>query len=75
MSNPKQLNYTQQLEHRIKMIKEDLDVINQFITENNLEEIFKRKTHTSDDAFCNLHNIEIACDLNDSESLSWGSWG
>jgi len=27
MNNPRQLNYTQQLEHRLNMVKDDLDTI------------------------------------------------
>ena len=73
MANPRQLNRVQQLEHRLKMIKDDLDVLKSFIDEQSLTEIFNHKsTRTSDSALSNIINIEIACDLNDDESLQWG---
>lgn len=73
MNNPKQFNYTQQLEHRLKMVQDDLNIIKSFITEQGLDDTFKNvATKTSDSAYTNIYNIEIACDLNDDESLSWG---
>jgi hypothetical protein len=73
MKNPRQLNYTQQLEHRLLMVKDDLNVLRKFISEQGLDEIFNHiASSTNDSALCNIHNIEIACDLNDDESLSWG---
>jgi hypothetical protein len=73
MNNPNQLNYTQQLEHRIAMVKDDLNILKKFIAEQGLEDVFQNKVSaTSDSAMCNISNIEIACDLNDSESLLWG---
>lgn len=73
MNNPKQFNYTQQLEHRLKMVQDDLNIIKSFITDQGLDDTFKNvATKTSDSAYTNIYNIEIACDLNDDESLSWG---
>lgn len=73
MNNPKQFNYTQQLEHRLKMVQDDLNIIKSFITEQGLDDTFKNvSTKTSDSGYTNIYNIEIACDLNDDESLSWG---
>jgi len=69
--NPKQLNYTQQLEHRLAMIQDDLAVILKFIDDNGLRDSFSEESSTSDMAYCNLSNIEIACDLTSNESLSW----
>jgi hypothetical protein len=75
MNNPHQFNYTQQLEHRLRMVEDDLNILKKFIKQEGLEEIFETKnTATSDDAYCNIHNIEIACDLSDDESLSWGMY-
>lgn len=75
MNNPKQFNYAQQLEHRLKMVKDDLEILKKFIKQEGLDEIFETKnTATSDDAYCNIYNIEIACDLRDDESLSWGMY-
>jgi hypothetical protein len=72
MNNPKQLNYTQQLEHRLKMVKDDLNIIKQFISEQGLDEIFNNTaSSTSDTALTNIINIEIACDLESDESLAW----
>lgn len=72
MNNPNQFNYTQQLEHRLKMVLDDIAVLKEFIIQEGLDKVFESKnTSTSDDAYCNIHNIEIACDLNDDESLSW----
>jgi hypothetical protein len=72
MNNPRQLNYTQQLEHRLNMVKDDLDTIILFIKNNNLSEEFEKKSSSCDSAMSNIYNIEIACDLSDDESLSWG---
>jgi len=73
MNNPHQFNYAQQLEHRLAMVLDDINILKKFISEQGLGEIFENKcTATSDGAYCNIHNIEIACDLKDDESLSWG---
>lgn len=73
MNNPKQLNYTQQLEHRLSQVQDDLNTLRRFINEQGLDVIFQREcSATMDAAIHNLNNIEIACDLNDDESLSWG---
>ena len=64
MNNPKQLNYTQQLEHRLAMINDDTELLNKFIDDNGLRKFFDGKN------YC-ISNIFIACDPNDDESLSW----
>ena len=75
MNNPNQFNYAQQLEHRLKMVADDLAILKKFIIQEGLSKVFETKnTATSDDAYCNIHNIEIACDLKDDESLSWGMY-
>lgn len=75
MSNEKQLNRVQQLEHRLMMVKDDLNILESFIIEQGLYDIFKNKSSkTSDSGMCNIMNIEIACDLNSDESLSWGMY-
>ncbi len=73
MNNPHQLNYTQQLEHRLQMVKFDIEAIEQFIKDQGLYETFINKTSsmTSDVAIMNIHNINIACDLKNDRSLSW----
>jgi hypothetical protein len=62
----------QQLEHRLAMVADDLKVIRKFIAQEGLTETFQMRSSTSDEAFTNLNNIEIACDLTSNESLTWG---
>jgi len=62
----------QQLEHRLAMVADDLKVIRKFIAQRGLTETFQMRSSTSDEAFTNLNNIEIACDLTSNESLTWG---
>jgi len=61
----------QQLEHRLAMVADDLKVIRKFITQRGLTETFQMRSSTSDEAFTNLNNIEIACDLTSNECLGW----
>ena len=61
----------QQLEHRLAMVADDLKVIRKFIAEHHLTGEFKMPSSTSDEAFTNLNNIEIACDLTSNECLGW----
>ena len=61
----------QQLEHRIAMIQDDLNKLIEFIDESRLMEHFEKGTKYSDSAWTHIINMEIACDLNDNESLSW----
>lgn len=73
MNNPHQFNYAQQLEHRLKMVSDDLSILKKFISEHGLDEVFNHTASaTSDSALCNIVNIEIACDLSSDESLTWG---
>jgi|LakMenE18May11ns_1017448.scaffolds.fasta_scaffold8253290_2 hypothetical protein len=73
MRNPHQYNYTQQLEHRLSMVLDDLNILKKFIIQEDLGKVFETKnTATSDSAYCNINNIDIACDLSNDESLSWG---
>jgi hypothetical protein len=61
----------QQLEHRLAMVADDLKVIRRFIAQEGLSETFRKPSSTSDEAFTNLNNIEIACDLTSDECLGW----
>lgn len=61
----------QQLEHRLAMIQDDLNVIRAFIYREGLIDTFRKSTDECDEAITHLNNIEIACDLNSDESLSW----
>lgn len=71
MNNAAKKNQVITLEHRLKMIADDLQVIRQFIYENNLNEAFQKPTKHADECWTHLNNIEIACDLTSEESLNW----
>jgi len=64
-------NEIEDLKHRIRMIEDDLKVIQDFIESNNLKNFFLKPSSTSDTCITNFSNIEIACDLTSDESLSW----
>jgi hypothetical protein len=59
------------LRHRLAMVRDDLDVIINFIYANNLDKKFRNPSETSDDCWNSISNIEIACDLDSEESLNW----
>lgn len=71
MNNPNQLNYTQQLEHRLAMVLDDINKLSDFIDENNLMSVLDKPTKYSHGAWTHVCNIERACDLTNDESLSW----
>lgn len=71
MNNPKQLNYTQQLEHRLAMVLDEIKALSDYLDENNLMGVLNNPTKYSDEAWTHVINIEHACDLNNDESLSW----
>jgi hypothetical protein len=52
---------------RMRMIMDDIVVIRQQITEEQL----KTTTGYADDLYTHFNNIAIACDLDSEESLSW----
>jgi len=62
---------TNQFEHRLAMIHDDLQAIRVFISENNLEEQFNLPSAQCERAMSHLNNIAIACDITSDESLSW----
>lgn len=66
MNNPMQLNYTQQLEHRIAMIQYNIKRLIDNLDENRLMETLDRTN-----ALIHIINIEISSDLNLDKSLSW----
>lgn len=74
MENPHQYNYTQQLEHRIKMIEDDLNMLKAFISQHGLDDFFNEKlsVKTGASGYTSIQNIEISCDLKNTEALSWG---
>lgn len=64
-------NTNQQLEHRLKMIQDDINQIRKFIYKEGLVDKFHEPTQVSDEAWTLLNNIEIACDLTSDECLTW----
>jgi hypothetical protein len=61
----------QQLEHRLAMVLDDIKVIRKHIFKQDIAEVFERATPHSDDCWTHFNNIEIACDLQSDESLTW----
>lgn len=67
-----------ELKHRLSCIADDIEIIERHIV-NNCNKRFKRPslnadgTIYADEAWYNVSNIEIACDLNDDEPLHWES--
>ncbi|NDG53011.1 MAG: hypothetical protein EBY39_08310 [Flavobacteriia bacterium] len=67
-----------QLRHRLACIADDIEIIDRHI-QNNCNKKFKKPslnadgTIYADQAWHNVSNIEIACDLDDDEPLHWGS--
>lgn len=62
---------TQEINHRLAMIQDDVNALRNFIVANNLLKEFSLPTAQCDEAITHLNNIEIACDLDSEESLSW----
>lgn len=67
-----------ELRHRLACIADDIVIISNHI-EENCNKKFKRPSLNpdgsvyADEAWHNVTNIEIACNLNDNEPLYWGS--
>ena len=67
-----------ELKHRLACVADDIEIIDRHI-QNNCNKRFKRpslledgSTH-ADEAWHNITNIQIACDLNDDDVLEWTS--
>ena len=67
-----------ELRHRLACIADDIEIIDRHI-QNNCNKKFKRpslledgSTH-ADQAWHNITNIQIACDLNNDDALEWTS--
>ena len=58
-----------ELQHRLAMVADDLKVFRKFLDEQDFD-LTKPTTH-ADMACTHLFNMEIALDLNDTESLNW----
>jgi len=67
-----------ELRHRLACIADDIVIISNHI-EENCNKRFKRPSFNpdgsvnADEAWHNVSNIEIACDLTDDAPLEWGS--
>jgi len=69
-----------ELRHRLACIADDIELIERHINSFNLaNKAFKQPSKNkdgsiyADEAWHNITNIQIACDLNDDEPLHWGS--
>ena len=68
-----------ELRHRLDCIASDIELVARHICKYDSAEIFKLPSLESngkifaDEAWHNITNIEIACDLNDDAPLSWGA--
>ena len=67
-----------ELRHRLSCIADDIEIIDRHI-QNNCNKRFKRPSRNKDgsvfaeQAWHNITNVQIACDLNDDEPMEWGS--
>jgi hypothetical protein len=67
-----------QLKHRLSCIQDDIEIIDRHI-QKNCNKRFKRPSLNkdgsiyADEAWHNITNIEIACDLSDESVDEWGS--
>ena len=67
-----------ELRHRLSCIADDIEIIDRHI-QNNCNKRFKRPSRNKDgsvfaeQAWHNVTNIQIACNLNDDEPMEWGS--
>lgn len=69
-----------ELRHRLSCISDDIEIISRHIASNkNCRKWFAEPSLNSDgsvyadQAWCNVSNVEIACDLTDGAPLEWGS--
>ena len=67
-----------ELRHRLSCIADDIELIDRHI-QNNCNKRFRKPSINvdgsvyADQAWHNVTNIQIACDLNDDEPMEWGS--
>lgn len=67
-----------ELRHRLACVADDVEIIDRHI-QNNCNKKFKKPSLNkdgsifADQAWHNITNIQIACDLNDDEPSYWGS--
>jgi len=65
------MDKTPQLEHRFSMIYDDLQAIQHHIHRHDIAKQFEKPTPIADECWSHFANIEIACNLNDDECLTW----
>ena len=65
---------TEEMQHRMAMILDDMKVIRAFINEQGLDKVFQKPTSMADECWTHLNNIEIACDIDDNECLTWSKF-
>jgi hypothetical protein len=65
---------TEEMQHRMAMILDDLAKLREFIEENGIGYVFDKATKYTDSAWTHLDNIEIACDIDSNESLGWSKY-
>jgi len=64
--------FKEDYQHRFAMIQDELKALREFIhSSSELQAKFGEPSSYSDTALTHLNNIEVACDLEDSESLRW----
>lgn len=72
------MNENEQLKHRLACIKRDIEIISQHI-QRECSDVFCQPSHDVDgnvyaeQAWHNISNVEIACDLTDDSSIEWQS--
>ena len=68
-----------ELKHRLSCIEGDIELVSAHICRYDKDYIFKKPSLNpdgstfADEAWHNITNIEIACDLNDDDVEEWGS--
>ena len=69
-----------ELRHRLSCIADDIEIIQRHISSHKESRNWFKQPSTNkdgsiyaDEAWHNISNIEIACDLNDDAPLEWGS--
>ena len=66
-----QLSYTEQLEHRIAILEKEVSRLIEYIDDNRLMESLDKPTKYSKSAWTHVLNMEVACDLENKDSLYW----
>lgn len=65
---------TEEMQHRMAMILDDMKVIRAFINEQGLDKVFQKPTSMADECWTHFNNIEIACDIDSNDSLRWSKF-